>query len=54
MTVIFFMGVGQGGQEGRRPPHFYDAGVGGPCHFEKGAPLYLHEKGYTVIRSKLY
>ena len=42
------MGVGEGGGKGATAPHFYDAGVGGPCHFEKGAPLYLQEKGCKV------
>ena len=35
-----YMGVGE--------CHFYDAGVGGPYDFGKGAPLYLQEKGCLV------
>ena len=46
------MGVGEGGQGGDYTPHFHDAGAGGPCHFEKGAPKYLQEKGYIVGFSK--
>ena len=47
------MGVGEGGAGGATaPPHFHDAGAGGPCHFEKGAPNYLQEKGYIVGFSK--
>ena len=33
------MGVGVGGGKGATAPHFSDSYVGGPCHFEKGAPL---------------
>ena len=46
------MGVGEWGAEGATPPHFHDAGAGGPCRCEKGAPNYLQEKGYIVGFSK--
>ena len=36
------------------PPHFSDTDAGVPCHFEKGAPLCLHEKCYIVIYSKQF
>ena len=46
------MGVGEGDAGGRKPPHFFDTHVGGPCHCEEGAPLYLQERGFIVNHTK--